>query len=93
MAESFAVFDEVQDVLDRHLTATRWTGEDEYEQGIARRARAFLEELIETRILVRHDNDPRAVAAEFDDLRDSIFWSWLVDASMNRCSCQCEQHG
>ncbi|MCW2767964.1 MAG: hypothetical protein JWO11_3923 [Nocardioides sp.] len=99
-AKSFAVFAAVEEVLEKHLTSSRWKVSDNPDEadgdeanGWVRPARAALAELIEDSVSSRWDNDPTAAQADFEDFRDYLLWQAMVDIARaddgvsSNCAC------
>jgi hypothetical protein len=100
--QSFAIFDAVVSVFEKHLTHPRWQlsndpndPDDDEANGWVRAARVALAEHLEERVLLRYDGDPVGVEADFEDLRDYLLWQGMVDLARSMegepCSCDCHE--
>ena len=101
LEQSFAIFDAVAAVFEKHLTSDRWQlsttpgdpDDDETGGGWVGPARAALAECIETSVLIRWDNNPAAAEADFEDLRDYMLWQAMVDLARAEDDVECEWRG
>lgn len=100
LEQSFAVFDAVAAVFDKHLTRSRWQlsttpgdPEDDEANGWVGPARVALAEAIETSILIRWDGNPAAAEPGFEDFRDFILWQAMVDLARAEDGVECKWRG
>lgn len=98
--QSFAIFDAVVGVFDKHLTHPRWQlsinpddPDDDEANGWVGPARLMLAEAIGSSILIRRDGNPAAAEVDFEDFRDYMLWQAMVDLARAEDGVECEWRG